>query len=149
MASRRSLWAWRKGEEVALGTVAANGGGGRSRAAARREPERERELGSEGKRRGVQGGVAVSVALEGPRGREAGREEATASPALATELLRGEGRKTTGGGGLGQVAGLANSVGPSRWLRWTPGKLAQVSLSPLFIVSVFYYSATLWLYEKY
>ena len=33
---------------------------------------------------------------------------AGASPALATELLRGEGRKTTGGGGLDQVAGLAD-----------------------------------------
>ena len=44
--------------------------------------------------------MAVSVALEGPRGREAGREEAMASPVLATELLRGEGRKTTGGGRL-------------------------------------------------
>lgn len=31
VASRRSLWAWRKGEVVALGTVAESGGGGRSR----------------------------------------------------------------------------------------------------------------------
>ena len=85
--------------------MAANGGGGRSRAAARREPEREREPGCEEKGRGVLGSVAVSVALEGPRGREAGREEATASPALATELLRGEGRKTTGGGGLARWPG--------------------------------------------
>ena len=55
--------------------------------------------------------MAVSMALEGPRGHEAGREEATVSPALATELLRGEGRKTTGRGGLGQVAGLADWAG--------------------------------------
>ena len=49
------------------------------------------------------GCVVVSVALEGPRGREAGREEASASPALATELLRGEGRKTAGKGGMGRT----------------------------------------------
>ena len=59
--------------------------------------------------RGPGGCVAVSVALEGPRGREAGREEATVSPAPATELLRGEGRKTTGRGGLGWP------TGPARW----------------------------------
>ena len=61
--------------------------------------------------RGPGGCVAASVAVEGPRGREAGREEAMVSPALATELLRGERRKTTGRGGLGQVAGLADWAG--------------------------------------
>ena len=90
-----------------------------------------------GKRvRGPGGCVAVSVALEGPRGREAGREEATASPALATELLRGEGRKTTGRGGLGQVAGLADWAGQVGC-----GKSGEVFFLPLsfFFVSVFYF----------
>ena len=73
--------------------------------------ESQRRRGARGESERPGGRVAASVALEGPRGREAGREEATVSPALATELLRGEGRKTTGGGGLGQVAGLADWAG--------------------------------------
>ena len=54
--SGRSLWAWRKGEGVALGTVAANGGGGRSRVSSGKSrgggggPGRER-----GGREGVRG----------------------------------------------------------------------------------------------
>ena len=39
----------------------------------------------------------------GRRGEGGKQEVAGASPALATELLRGEGRKTTGGGGLGRA----------------------------------------------
>ena len=82
--------------------------------------------------------MAVSVALEGPRGREAGREEATTSPALATELLRGEGRKTTGGGGLGQLLGCT-VLG-----LWALGKRQVLTISLSF--PVFYFSAALWLY---
>ena len=44
-------------------------------------------------------GVPVA-SLEGSGRGEAGREEATVMAVLATELLWGEGRKTTGGGGL-------------------------------------------------
>ena len=54
--------------------------------------------------------------LQTRRGRLGGKQEvARASPALATELLRGEGRKTTGGGtpgGLGRTgAGPAGLPG--------------------------------------
>ena len=86
--------------------------------------------------RGPGGCVAVSVALEGPRGREAGWEEATASPALATELLRGEGRKTTGEGGLGWPTGLA---------RWAAVSQVRFSFSLfLFFVFVFYFVSLFW-----
>ena len=76
--------------------------------------------------------MAVSVALEGPRGREAGREEATVSPALATELLRGKGVKTTGRGGLGQVAGLADWAGQVGC-----GKSGEPLFFPIFIFCYF------------
>ena len=97
----RFFWTRRKGEGCPVAAVALVGAtttfsGGCE--------ERTREGEEHGERvRGPGGCVAVSVAVEGPRGREAGREEATASPSLTTELLRGEGRKTTGGGGLGRA----------------------------------------------
>ena len=68
---------------------------------------RERARGREelGERvRGLGGGVAVSVALEGPRGREAGREEATASLALSPRTCLSswqEEEDHTAPGGLG------------------------------------------------
>ena len=77
--------------------------------------------------------MAVSVALEGPRGREAGREEATASPALAIELLRGEGRKTTGRGGLGTWLGWP--TGPARW-----AAVSQVRFSFSLFLFLFQFS---------
>ena len=68
---------------------------------------RERARGGEelGERvRGLGGRVAVSVALEGPRGREAGREEATASLALSPRTCLSswqEEEDHTAPGGLG------------------------------------------------
>ena len=67
-----------------------------------RESQRKRGARGESERPG--GGVAVSVALEGPRGREAGREEATASLALSPRTCLSswqEEEDHTAPGGLG------------------------------------------------
>ena len=123
---------------MAVGAATARGGSC-ARVGARERDRGGDEHGGEGVI-GPGGCVAVSVALEGPRGCEAGREEATASPALATELLQGEGRKTTGRGGLGQVAGLGDWAGQVGC-----GKLCRFSV--LFFLFLFSNSSvTLWVF---
>ena len=99
--------------------------------------DRERVESNGERQRVFQGGDEGRIGA--PRWKQ---EVAEAARARATPLLclLAEGRRRA------CPCGLANRAGPSRWLRWAPGKLAQVSLSLLFIVSVFYYSATLWLY---
>ena len=53
--------------------------------------------------REFQGGGVARMEASGVSRWSGKQEVAGASPALATELLRGEGRKTTGGGGLGRA----------------------------------------------
>ena len=61
--------------------------------------------------------------------------------ALATELLWGEGRKTTGGG---WPAGLGQLLGCTVLGLWALGKRQVLTISLSF--PVFYFSAALWLY---
>ena len=53
--------------------------------------------------------------------------EAARARAMPLLYLLAEGRRRA------CPCGLANSAGPSRWLRWAPGKLAQVSLSLFYL----------------
>ena len=79
--------------------IGVGGDGGVSVVLRERAEEGEEHRGSEKAR-----GVAWRRGRGPGRRGEGGKQEvAGASPALATELLRGEGRKTTGGGGLGRA----------------------------------------------
>ena len=87
-------WLWPRRQQ----TAAAGGFGGCVR---EREQRRGDEL--EGVSERDQGAAWRRGRGPGRRGEGGKQEVAGASPALATELLRGEGRKTTGGGGLGRA----------------------------------------------
>ena len=103
--------------------------GGGVRPCERESQRRGRGTGEAGEGRGVRG---VCVASSRVSGRDAGRQEvARAAPALATELLRGEGEEDNREEEVGWAGQLRWAA---RWAR-TPGKL-QVSFCS-FIVFLF------------